>query len=268
MLGADRVTIAKEKVGIVKDGSTVVTAERAPDVLAVLEAAGPVARIGRDFDVLEDRVALGGRYLSLRATGQVYEGLFMPLHGAHQAVNAATALEAVGRFLPARDLAHEIVAGALGTARVPGRLETVRMEGEATSILLDVAHNPDGMSAAITSIIEAFAFERVIFVLGILRDKDHEGMLTEMARVESTVVATEARNARSVPAAELSNAAAARGIESEVVDGVEAAIERARALAGPKDLICITGSHYIVGEGRDVLLPSRTELTQTGERKS
>lgn len=263
MLGPDRVTIAREKVGIVKGGATLVTAERAPDVLAVLEEGGPAARIGRDFDVLDNRVALGGRYLSLRTGERDYEGLFLPVHGAHQGVNAATALEAVARFLPARELEHEIVAGGLAAARVPGRLETFRLEGLEAPVLLDVAHNPDGMSAAITAIIEAFAFERVVFVMGVLRDKDHEGMLGEIARVAGHVVATEARNARSVPAQELASSAANRGIESEAIEVVERAIARARQLASSKDLICITGSHYVVGEARDVLLPSGAELTQT-----
>ena len=266
MLGPDRVTIAKEKVGIVKPGATVVTAERAPDVLAILEEGGPAARIGREFDVIDNRVALGGRYLSLRSGSRSYEGLFLPIHGAHQGVNAATALEAVARFVPARELDQEIVADGLAGARVPGRLETLRLEGLDAPVLLDVAHNPDGMSAAITSIIEAFAFERVVFVLGVLRDKDYDGMLAEIARVESLVITTEARNARSVPGHELARSAASRGIASEVVKGVDQAIGRAREIAGSKGLICITGSHYVVGEARDVLLPSEAQLTQTGER--
>ena len=266
MLGTDRVTIAREKVGIVKGDATVITAERAPDVLAVLEERGRTAKIGRDFDVLDNRVALGGRYLSLRGGGRDYDGLFLPVHGAHQGFNAATALEAVARFLPARELGHEIVAGGLAAARVPGRLETFRVDGLDAPVLLDVAHNPDGMSAAITAIIEAFAFERVIFVMGVLRDKDHEGMLSEIARVEGYVIATEARNARSVPAHELASSAASRGIESETIEGVDHALTRTRDVATGKDLICITGSHYVVGEARDVLLPSGAELTQTRER--
>lgn len=260
MLGATAVEIAAEKVGIVKPGAALVTAERVPGVLAVLaEQAPEMAVIGRDFDVLENRIAFGGRYLSLRSSASTYEGLFLPLHGAHQGVNAGTALEAVTRFIPARTLDHDVVMEGLDSVRAPGRLESTHVDGSTVPIVLDVAHNPAGMSAMITSLIEAFAFERAIFVVGVLRDKDHVGIMAEIARIGGTVVATEARNARSVPASELSDTARRFEMESESIQNVTDAIDRANELATAADLICITGSHYVVGEARDVLLPSGTK---------
>jgi dihydrofolate synthase / folylpolyglutamate synthase len=267
MLGTDRESIATEKVGIVKPGSILVTAERSPDVLAVL-AKGPheVSLLGRDWDVLDNRVALGGRYLSVRASNETYDGLFVPLHGTHQGVNAATAVEAVARFLPANPPSHEVLVEGLGAARVPGRLETMRSETARVPVILDVAHNPDGMSAMIGSLVEAFAFERCIFVMGVLRDKDHEGMLSELARVVGVVIATEAREARSVPADELATTAEMFGMTTEISTDVPRAIARALELAEEGDLICVTGSHYVVGEARNVLLPSNEETTPTRKR--
>jgi dihydrofolate synthase / folylpolyglutamate synthase len=121
-------------------------------------------------------------------------------------------------------------------------------------VILDVAHNPDGMSALITSLIEAFAFDRVLFVLGILGDKDYRGMLHEIARLPCSVFVTEPRTVRSVPAPELLDATRELGLAAELTSGVEAAVASALSEAGDHDLVCITGSHYVVGEARSFLV--------------
>ena len=270
-LGNDRVTIAEEKAGIVKPGSVLVTAERTPDVLEVLGRAvitqqGSLSAIGKDFELLDNRVALGGRYLSVATSAGTLEGLFLPLHGAHQAVNAATALEAVARFLPAQPLGHDVVLEGLGAVTAPGRLETARVEGSPVPVVLDVAHNPDGTSAMVTSLLEAFAFDRVVYVIGILADKDHEAILAELARTEAFIVATRARNSRAISPDDLLEAASGLGMSGTVVDGVDNALSEAIEIAGENDLICVTGSHYVVGEARDVLLPSRRSSTTNGKR--
>lgn len=260
LLGNDRATIAGEKAGIIKPGSVAVIAERSPDALAVIEAEAaknevPLSLSERDFHVTDNQLAIGGRYLSLTSSARSYEGLFLPLHGAHQGINAAAALEAVTRFVPTRELDEDVVAEGFASAKVPGRLEIVR-QGDAVSasILLDVAHNPDGMSALVSALIEAFAFDRVILVLGILADKDHEGMLREIARLDAHVIATEATSVRSVSASDLGKAAEGLGLEASVIEDVPTAIEQAVRLAGAEDLICITGSHYVVGEARGYLV--------------
>ncbi|MEA2510284.1 MAG: dihydrofolate synthase / folylpolyglutamate synthase [Actinomycetota bacterium] len=258
LLGGDAETIAQEKAGIIKPGARVVTAERKPGVLEVIRAeaaqqGAEVSEIGRDFSLLDNRVALGGRFLSVRTSTAEYNGLFLPLHGSHQATNAATALEATTRFL-ALAPSDEVVAEGFATSVVPGRLETVRTEGRpALPVILDVAHNPDGMSALITSLIEAFAFDRVVFVLGILGDKDYRGMLQEIARVPCSIVCTEPKTVRSVPVGELLKAATDVGLSAQGSSGVEAAVATALADAEEHDLVCITGSHYVVGEARSFL---------------
>jgi dihydrofolate synthase/folylpolyglutamate synthase len=258
LLGDDPVTIAKEKAGIIKPGAAVVTGERKPDVLAVIEehseAAGVApARLGHEFEVTDNRLAVGGRYLSMRSAGRALEDLYVPLHGSHQGVNAAVAVEAVGAFLPRGSLDHEVVNEGLGRTMVPGRLETVpSAEGPAT--VLDVAHNPEGMSALITSLVEAFAFDSVTFVVGILGDKDHLGMFTELARVPCSIIATEPKTVRAVPVAELEADARAMGLECEAVEDVGRALEVARRRASDTELVCVTGSHYVVGEARTALL--------------
>ncbi|MGH2754728.1 MAG: bifunctional folylpolyglutamate synthase/dihydrofolate synthase [Actinomycetota bacterium] len=271
LLGNDKASIAKEKAGIIKPNATVVTGEAPGEALTVIEAevAGAGAKLSRadkDFSVTENLIAIGGRYLSISTSAAAYEGLFLPLHGAHQGLNAATALEAVTRFLPAQDLEQEVVAEGFAKSVVPGRLEPLTFPSrnpsdipdipapETPSVVLDVAHNPDGMSALVSSLWEAFAFERVIFVVGILRDKDHEGMLREISRVPSHLVLTEARSVRSVPPQELADACERLGLSHEVIEGVPAAVSSTMQGAGPDDLVTITGSHYVVGEARSFLL--------------
>lgn len=254
LLGETKDSIAAEKVGIVKPGSILVTGERSPDVLKIFEQAVEgsdvtMSVLGKQFDETDNRVAFGGRFLGVQTSAERYDELFLPLHGSHQGVNAAIALEAVTRFLPAQTLAHDVVLEGLGKTIAPGRMETFRVEGEAP-VVLDVAHNPDGMSALVTSLIEAFAFDRVFVVLGILADKDYRGMLAELARMPCSLVLTEPRSVRAAPASELQDAAADFGLDSEVVDDVADAVKLARASAGVGELVCVTGSHYVVGEAR------------------
>jgi dihydrofolate synthase / folylpolyglutamate synthase len=255
MLGPDRLAIAKEKVGIIKDGSTVVTGERAPDVLEVIteaaEAAGAsLASIDRDFAVTDSRIAVGGRLLSIRTRARDYDQLFLPLHGSHQGQNAAVALEAVTSFLPEESLDDDLVAQAFSHARVAGRMELIN------EVILDVAHNPTGMSAFVSAIKEEFAPEDAIFVAGFLSDKDYNGMLQEIARTPcSRLFATRPDSPRAVNPRALQKIAHDLGmqcsVEATVADAVEAAIDEA-----DERLVCVSGSHYVVGEARAYLLAS------------
>lgn len=258
LLGGDRVTIAKEKVGIVKPASPLVTGERSPDILSVVHdeadaQQAEVVALGRDFSLTENTVAVGGRYVSIVTTSGNYEDLYLPLHGHHQGVNSAVALQAVTKFT-AEPFSAELVTEGFVKVEVPGRLETIRVEDREATVILDVAHNPDGMSALVTSLIEAFAFDRVVFVVGILADKDHKGMLSEITRVPAYLIATEARSVRSVGADELKRSAEEVGLECVVQPEVAAAVEAGLRAAAPGDLLCITGSHYVVGEARTTLL--------------
>jgi dihydrofolate synthase / folylpolyglutamate synthase len=259
MLGRERTTIAKEKSGIIKHGTTVVTGELDPEILDVIDVeaqarAAPVAKIERDFRILDNTLAVGGRYLSLRTSGRDYEGLFLPLHGVHQARNAAVALEAAVTLLPDESLAEEVVQEGFAEVAVPGRLEVLRPEDEdAPPVVLDVAHNPTGMAAAVTSLTEAMPFDRAIVVIGILDDKDHRGMLAELARMPCTLIATEARNVRSVAPGEIEAVAGEVGLSCHVIPQIPAAVSAAVEEAGADDLVLVTGSHYVVGEARTFL---------------
>ena len=260
LLGNDTESIAREKVGIVKPTSVLVTAERKPGILSLmseraLRLGAEVSVLERDFAVTNNKVAVGGRYVSIKTRASNYEDLFLPLHGSHQAINAATALEACARFLPGRTLEYDLVAEGLAQTEVPGRLETVSVRDRAAApIVLDVAHNPDGMSALVTSLLEAFAFDHVRFVIGVLHDKDYGGMLAEMSRVPCSLIVTRATSMRSVPTEDLAKVAADVGLPCETAGDVPTAVDDAIAGFRDGEIICVTGSHYVVGEARSYLL--------------
>jgi dihydrofolate synthase / folylpolyglutamate synthase len=259
LLGADRETIAREKAGIAKRGAVVVTAERTPSVLEVISevvehAGASLSVIDRDFEVLEDRPAVGGRYISVRTSGNEYRDVLLSLYGRHQALNAAVALEAVARFLPSKPLEQSIIEEALVSTRVPARLEVIQpRDGEAPAVVLDVAHNPDGASTLVKGLTDTLPFARVVFVLGAVEDKDYEAVIAELARVPSLLVLTQPRGRRALPVSRLQEAAKRLGLPHVSEPDLRKAVIAALTEAAPEDVVCITGSHYVVGEVRATL---------------
>jgi dihydrofolate synthase / folylpolyglutamate synthase len=212
-LGSTTVEIATEKAGIIKPGGFAVIAQQDEDVAQVLlakaaEVQSGVAREGVEFGVLSRDVALGGQLLNLRGLGGDYEEIFLPMHGAHQAGNAACALAAVEAFLGAGDertlSLERVQAGFLGVTS-PGRLEVVR---RSPTVLVDAAHNPAGARALADAVEEAFGFQRLVGVVAVLADKDARGMLEILEPVLNEVVLTRTTSARALDPEELASVAA------------------------------------------------------------
>ncbi|MDX3187933.1 bifunctional folylpolyglutamate synthase/dihydrofolate synthase [Streptomyces sp. MN03-5084-2B] len=265
-LGPDAVSAAREKAGIIKPGSVAVIAEQDPEVLKVLleravEVDAAVARAGSEFGVLEKEVAVGGQLLKLQGLGGVYDEIFLPLHGAHQAANAALALAAVEAFFGAgkdKQLVVEAVREAFAEVETPGRLERVR---SAPTVLLDAAHNPHGARALATTVSEEFAFRRLVAVVGVMAEKDAHGILDALEPVVSDIVVTRNSSPRSMPLEELNELAISVFGEDRVVaeTDLETAIETAIALVETNDDpeeplagggVLVTGSVVTVGEAR------------------
>lgn len=258
-LGATAAEVTAEKAGIVKDGAVVVSAAQEPEAAAVIAAAaerhdGRLVVAGRDFDVRDRRLGVGGQMLTLRGvTGDVDE-VFLPLFGAHQAANAACALAAVEGFLGfTGGLDADIIREGFAAVRAPGRLEVVpRGHGEAPFVL-DGAHNPSGARALAEAVLSEFGFRRRVVVLGVLGDKDVEAICAELAPAADHVVVTEPPSPRAASAERVAKAARTAGLSVEVADDVADALELAAGLAGPSDGIVVTGSLYTVGAARDAL---------------
>ncbi len=201
-LGHTLVDIAGEKAGIVKDRAVLVLADQEPDAEGVVLAAAArhgarVLREGVELEVADRQVAVGGQLLALRTAGGLYTDVFLPLHGPHQAHNALLALAATEALLRGGGaLDGDVVEAAFGDADSPGRLELVR---SSPTVLVDAAHNPAGAEALAAAIVDAFAFERLVGVVGILADKDAEHMLSVLEPVLDEIVVTRPASPRALP---------------------------------------------------------------------
>jgi dihydrofolate synthase/folylpolyglutamate synthase len=249
IIGPTRADIAAEKSGIVKRGATLVLGETDAELLPIFEGT-PAAAIwlrDRDFGVLENRVAVGGRAVDLRTPSARYEDVFLALHGAHQGDNAAIAVAAVEAFF-ARPSADELVREALGVVEVPGRFEIV---ARSPLVVLDGAHNVPGAEAAADTLDDfSVAGDRII-VFGTNRGHDPLEMLDALeARKARLVIATAADFPRAVAVEQIVAAAESMGVQAVGVAGVAQAIALARKIAGEDDLVLVTGSLYVVGEAR------------------
>ena len=269
-LGDSLVGIATEKAGIIKPGARVVIAEQEQAVLEVLLArcaeveAAPV-RAGVDFGV-ESRVpAVGGQMVHLRGLRGSYEEIFLPLHGAHQAENAAMALATVESFLGGEALDAEVVREAFGQVLSPGRLEIVR---RSPTILLDAAHNPHGAEALVAALEDSFAFNPLIGVVGVMADKDVESLLEALEPALAHVVCTQVDDKRGMPAADLADLAESifGGDRVSLAPRIEDAIDEAAAMAESGGAfgeaigsggVLVTGSVVTVGHARRLLVRER-----------
>jgi dihydrofolate synthase/folylpolyglutamate synthase len=250
--------VAEEKAGIVKPGSHLVLGEPDPALRPLFEAEGAadVWVRDRDFGLVADRLALGGHVVDVRTPNGVIEELFLPVHGAHQADNAAVAVAAVEAFF-GRPLAPEVAAEAFEGLRLPGRFEVVH---RAPLLVLDGAHNRDGARAAAVTLADEFDIAGTRrWVLGLLGGRDLDEMLDAFElRAGDDVVTCTPPSPRGVPAGELADVVAARGVRVEAVPDVGEALDRAWDAAtagaagngGATGLVMVTGSLYTVGAAR------------------
>jgi dihydrofolate synthase/folylpolyglutamate synthase len=269
LLGDTVEDIAWEKSGIIKPNALAVLAQQPLEAAQVLlrhaaEVDATVAREGIEFGVMDRQLAVGGQQLVVKGLSREYDGIYLPLHGAHQAHNAACAIAAVEAFLGAGQggavLEPELVREALGAVTSPGRLEVVR---RSPTVLLDAAHNPGGAAAAAAAVAEEFGFDHLVGVLAVSADKDVRGLLEAFEPVLDEVVVTLNSTARSMPVAELAALAAEVFGEDRVTarDRLDDAIDHAVGLAeaGVADAslggtgVLITGSVYTAGEAGALL---------------
>jgi len=265
-LGSDVLSIATEKAGILKPGATAVLADQENLEVAELllrrahEVGATVTREGREFGVIGREVAVGGQLLTLQGLGGVYEDLFLPLHGPHQAHNAACALAAVEALLGAGPESGRLDPGLVraGLAEVdsPGRLEIVR---RSPTILVDAAHNPAGARALADAIEDAFSFTRLVGLVGVMADKDALGILDALQPVLDEIVVTRSGSARAMAPADLAEIAEEVFGEDRVhvVDrldeALDVAVTRAEVDLHPGAGVLVTGSIPLAGEVRTLL---------------
>jgi dihydrofolate synthase/folylpolyglutamate synthase len=262
-LGETVEEIATEKSGIIKAGCQAILAEQGPAVAEILLArcaleGASVSREGIEFSVESRDVAIGGQMLTILGLHGRYEGVFVPLFGDHQAQNASVGLAAVEAFL-ATDipLDAETVREGFLMVSSPGRLEIVR---RSPTVIVDAAHNPHGARALSSAVAESFDFESLVGVVGILGEKDAQGVLLALESVLDHIVVTTPASPRAMRAEDL--AVIASDIFGEERVWIEAKLEDAldRAVTLAEEVndyggagVLVTGSVVLAGEAKRLM---------------
>ncbi|HEU5223764.1 MAG TPA: folylpolyglutamate synthase/dihydrofolate synthase family protein [Candidatus Lumbricidophila sp.] len=255
-LGSTIAEIAHTKAGIIKANSRVVSAAQVPDAANQLSARAGELGVAlsvepSNFAVLSTAPAVGGQVISVRGLAGEYRDLELPLHGAHQAQNAAVAIAAVEAFLGdgSRAIDAEVLQEGLNEVTSPGRLQFIAAD---PPVLVDAAHNPHGARALATALPQLFAFDEIGFVFGVLGDKDASGIVAALAPVATRWFITTPDSERATDIAHITATVRAQVdvSQTEVIESAPAAIEAARAWANaaPGRAVVVTGSVVLIGE--------------------
>ncbi len=262
-LGETIEEIAKTKAGIIKPESHVVLAAQEPEVARillekVLEKSAIPYREGIEFALIRRDIAVGGQLISVRGVHGEYNDIYLPLHGAHQAANAAVAIATVEAFVGVK-LDEDLVTTAFANVSSPGRLEILHRD---PTVIVDAAHNPHGAKALAETIRSEFDFESVFCVLGILGDKDVKGFLKALEPVVDRLVVTKSDSPRALPVADLfAQAVEIFGHdrvfkEDDLASAITYAMEQVTLINQVSDgvsAVVITGSVVTAGSARVIL---------------
>ena len=273
-LGNTLTEIASTKAGIIKEGGFAVLSQQEPEVAVELlrkaaEVGADVAREGVEYSVLSRAVAIGGQLLTIQGLKGVYDEIFIPLHGKHQASNAAAALVAVEVFFGENELDIDAVREGFAQVKSPGRCEVIHRD---PTIILDAAHNPHGSIALHQTLDSEFTFDEIIGVVGVMGDKDARGILVNFEKFMDSIIVTKNSSHRAMDVSDLEKLS----IEIFGADRVhsapnlEAAIEKAlkdsiRPLSDESLGIVVTGSVVTVGEAR-TYVKNKFLKKETGEK--
>jgi len=260
ILGNSITSIAEEKAGIFKSGVTVISAPQTPEVKRVLRRTAAKTRSPLLF--AGDDIEFSYRFESSRATGphtrvsvstptSRFEHLAVPLLGEHQAFNCAVALGMLD-VLKSRgfEIKDEAAITGLANVHLPGRMEVIF---DAPRVMVDGAHNPASVEALMRAIGQNVAYDSMVVVFGCNADKDVRGMLQLLQLGADKIIFTASRSPRACDPAELAAQFAEHsGRMAQWCPTLEEAVHIASKAVTRDDLLCITGSFYLVGEAKQL----------------
>lgn len=259
-LGSTLPEIAWHKAGIIKPGSVAITAVTDPEPLQVIDAEAREQRVElrhvRQGDTFTDVVSdeRGTTFMDVQS-GRKFD---VALPGTFQATNAATAIAICRAFDP--EVSNDAIATGLASATFPGRMEVVQTE---PLVLLDGAHNPEKVASLVSNLRPLFGRRRVILVFGALESKSYADMFALLRPQVDVLVAT-APKVLAKPSTTAEEIAALAPPDLKIVVEPEpaAAVSRAIDLAGPGDMVLVTGSLYLIGNVRERWYPMERILAQ------
>ncbi|MBI2870746.1 MAG: bifunctional folylpolyglutamate synthase/dihydrofolate synthase [Candidatus Omnitrophica bacterium] len=260
ILGVTLEQIAREKCGIVKKRTPVISGVQTDSVMSLIddtarERGCPVLAVERDIHVERKGWDLGGERFSCEGPWPArYEDMEVALLGAHQVRNAAIAIGLI-EVLKSRGLDISLDAVRVGLKAVswPGRLEVVETK---PFVVLDGAQNVDSAQALVQAVKDHFCYRRLILILGMSQDKDLVGVGKTLAPLADEVIFTESGHPRAASADFLKGVMGGFFKSGRTVSNCEEALEAARRAADPEDFILVTGSLYLIGRIRKLLKPA------------
>lgn len=268
LLGDTLADIAREKAGIIKPGVPVVIAPQKPEAQAVFDAvarsqAAPLIQVGADWTWQSVSNRVSGQLFSVRSEGSPWdaedlEGLYTPLLGSHQLSNATTAIAACAALVAQRaPITGSTLRDGLAHVVWPGRLEVLTgpAPGRRT-LVLDSAHTDASAQLLHSALAAYFPARPVTLVLGVSNDKDAAGILAALLPDVQRLIVTRSRHPRAADPLTLATLAANWLSATQIVDApdVAAALDMALAQTPAEGIVCLTGSMFIVGEGREAWL--------------
>ncbi len=256
ILGPDLRSIAREKAGIARAGIPVVMAlQPAPAAETIREVCAaigaPLHEVGQECAARRVR---GGEEQEFRSrTPQATYTVTLPLAGAHQMENAIVAIRCVELFLERTGgaLSPDTVSRALAEVRIPGRLEAL---AHRPRVIFDAAHTVESARRIVEALRDDLGVRTAAIVIGVSADKDMAGVARAFAPLSTVVIATRSGHPRAADPVALAAAFRAEGCEARVDEAPASAFDTACALAGESRVVLVTGSFYLVGELRALLL--------------
>ena len=250
VLGDTLAEIAREKAGIIKPGSTVVTAPQIPEAMSVLEEVCrqkevKLVRVGSDVSWRRKSISPEKQSFQLMGLKGDYN-IEVPLLGEYQLENAATAI-AAAEALDERGavITAEAITSGIASVNWPGRLQVLRRK---PWFIVDGAHNGDSVRRLVAALRQYFTFEKAVVIFGASSDKNIAAMAAELKTFPDRVIVTSSHHPRAVAVKQLVEEFSRENIIPEVSEDVASAVEKALSLAGPADLVCATGSLFLVAE--------------------
>jgi dihydrofolate synthase/folylpolyglutamate synthase len=256
ILGKDIESIASEKAGIIKDHVPVVCGA-AQDARTVIEQVAQQrnAPVTWTDHTMWTRTSYAGRCQEFIVQGSLKDyTVKTSMLGRHQGENITLAIAAIEQLqMGGVYLTDNEIQDGIKVATHPGRMEIISVD---PLILLDGAHNPAGMSMLVTTLQEDFSNHRRVVVLGVLNDKDLKTMVSMIVPISDVIIVTKSCNPRAADPSVLKQMITAIDVDKTVFveDSIPRAIDHAKRIARQKDLICVTGSLFTVGEARGYVL--------------
>ena len=263
-LGESIGSIAKEKAGIFKRGVPVITVQQEPEAMRVLKSCAtaikaPLSVTGSDID-FSQRFETSREHgphtrICLTTPTSKFEHLRVPLHGKHQAINCGLALAMLDKLKSSGyEIDDEKATEGLNNVTLRGRMEIIC---DDPRIMIDGAHNAASIRALIHAIGQNIPYDSMVMIFGCNSDKDVKGMLNELRYGADKAIFTRSSSAKAMSPEDLAEMYTEMcGKMCQTATTLGEAVRLANSAVDREDLICITGSFYLVGQAKTRFQPT------------